>query len=782
MRSFGATCRVRLLCTFIVLALCLDVAYTQQIEFEAQGGTLWANGTPFVIKGVTWEGFEGDWFVADGLWAAKVDDIINKIVQNGFNTVRFTIAMEIVLTPRTPYIDAINVGLNPEFASAQRPTAFSVLQAIINKLATLNVLVVISASSHSGLLPGHDELWYSEDYDMPTVFQFWETLSIQLCTSWNVIGVDLWDRPYGVARWGNFSTSPETDWAKGSASLGNFVNDKCSRWLLFVQGVSQNNVGEKWFWGSDLRGARSTPVALSAPAMNRLVYSVPVWPPSYNGPSLFDGNMTYFSDPAFPNNMPAIWDYQFGWIPAETGVPLVLSNWGANIGSQADRAWFDTLVTYLLEKNIGIGFTRLNPDEPVKGIILPDWVTVDNYKISAMNQFHTDSVLAFVSAGYPTTRRLRFQMIFDADSVDPFYVYSPGTVSLKGNALASRLAQTVQKASSTIHLESIRPYDYLCGLRMDFVPDSPTDGTLVDIVNTLRSATLQRLTDATGGIVRQLIPPSNSSYFPSYTPTPFFTPSATFRASPTFFRAPATATPTDLPTATALPVIMTQVCAASLNSNLPIVAGAGGGIGGVLLVGVAWLIYSRVKKSKKNEKKQMDTRQDAPAYPGYTQEMFMSNDGQMLTEDEYAKYASMMGLDPNTAGYPQDADGLYQSNSPSRASLHNSPSPYLAPSRAGSVHEHGEAMGGYPVDNQSMYSPSPAQSVLSPYAAAAHPASPAMTVASNWEGQSYPLPHPHSQPHSPYPASPMNQAVWQQQLQQQQQQPQEYISHSPRNY
>ena len=75
------------------------------------------------------------------------------------------------------------------------------------------------------------------------------------------------------------------DWDKGAARMGDHVLSECPRWLILVEGVGYDpgapggdDPGAGFWWGENLVGVRTAPVALSNPL--KLVYSPHVYGPS----------------------------------------------------------------------------------------------------------------------------------------------------------------------------------------------------------------------------------------------------------------------------------------------------------------------------------------------------------------------------------------------------------------------------------------------------------------------------------------------------------------------
>ena len=126
----------------------------------------------------------------------------------------------------------------------------------------------------------------------------------------NVIGAVLNNEPHGntgtgmkpPATWGY--TLPEygdTDWKAAAERCAAAILAENPNLYIIVEGVEEYQ-GDTYWWGGNLKGVRDYPIT-SIPAEN-LIYS-----PHEYGPEVY--NQAWFSDPTFPDSMPAIWDEHF---------------------------------------------------------------------------------------------------------------------------------------------------------------------------------------------------------------------------------------------------------------------------------------------------------------------------------------------------------------------------------------------------------------------------------------------------------------------------------------
>src|SRR5207253_2483078 len=140
----------------------------------------------------------------------------------------------------------------------------------------------------------------------------WVLLAKRYAGNATVIGADLHDEPHGSATWGDGNRA--TDWRLAAQRGGNAILAVNPQWLIFVEGVQQYNL--EWAgWGENLRGAAAHPVVLNV--SHRLVYSAHDYPAS-NYPQ------SWFSDPHYPSNLPAVWDHFWGYLYRQDIAPVYL--------------------------------------------------------------------------------------------------------------------------------------------------------------------------------------------------------------------------------------------------------------------------------------------------------------------------------------------------------------------------------------------------------------------------------------------------------------------------
>jgi endoglucanase len=135
--------------------------------------------------------------------------------------------------------------------------------------------------------------------------------------------------------------------------------------------------GNGYWWGGNLQGAASHPVRLRD--QSKLVYSAHDYSPKVWAQS-------WFTDPAFPANLPALWDKQWGYLAKSGQAPVLLGEFGGrSVGADQEGVWQHTLIKYLKQRGIGYTYWSWNPDSgDTGGLLKDDWTTVDRAKLAML--------------------------------------------------------------------------------------------------------------------------------------------------------------------------------------------------------------------------------------------------------------------------------------------------------------------------------------------------------------------------------------------------------------
>jgi endoglucanase len=356
-------------------ALAVVALFTAALAgFTSEGGVLMRDGHRWRMKGASWFGFETSLAVFHGLWANDYNWYLDFLAENNFNAIRIPFSLDTVINDPMP--QSISYGYCQYNATCNLDlkglSSLQVLDRMVAAAALRNIVVMFDMHSFEPDAYANNGLWYDATHPESLVLQGWDKLLRRYADAPNIIGADLKNEPFqGTWNTGN----PSTDWDKAAARIGNHIIASTPSWLIFVEGTANSppcNVG--CFYGGDLVGVLNVPVVLNV--TNRLAYS-----PHCYGPSVYD--QPYFNDPSFPANMPAIWDYQFGYIRNMSGPAVVVGEWGGQM-TGADLVWMDAWVAYLKARDMTDNFVWcLNPDSgDTGGLLESDWKTPDTAKLA----------------------------------------------------------------------------------------------------------------------------------------------------------------------------------------------------------------------------------------------------------------------------------------------------------------------------------------------------------------------------------------------------------------
>mmetsp|Transcript_31381 Transcript_31381/g.45133 ORF Transcript_31381/g.45133 Transcript_31381/m.45133 type:complete len:1278 (-) Transcript_31381:297-4130(-) len=334
------------------------------------------NNVPARIAGTTWSGFESTSFIPLGLWARSYKTVISQMKQLGFNTIKLPFSNQMLRSG--------SVVLGPDFTRNNDLVGLSPLQCmdmIVNYCGVVGMRVILTRFSALAGNSGNEMLWYVPKDNYYTHGRFvadWVMLADRYRNT-AVIGFDLWNAPKLVT-WG--SQDPLTDWHMAAEEVGNAILARNSKLLVIVEGTG---------WGSTLASVASQTVNLLVP--NKVVYSLQL----YSNDTV--PQAAIFSDPTFPDNLPARWDIAFGFIFKKQIAPLYISEFAAALQNPSDTVWIESFTHYLAgyfdggnvssleEGSLGISWTAwpITPYGGIKGILQTDWLSVDSARMSLLN-------------------------------------------------------------------------------------------------------------------------------------------------------------------------------------------------------------------------------------------------------------------------------------------------------------------------------------------------------------------------------------------------------------
>jgi endoglucanase len=335
-----------------------------------------ANNQPVRMTGINWFGLETANYSPHGLWTRGYRDMLDQMKGLKYNTLRLPFASQLFDSGSTP--TSIDYAKNPDL---QGLSGIQIMDRIIAYAGQIGMKVVLDR--HRPDSGGQSALWYTSAYPESRWISDWRMLAQRYAGNTTVIGADLHNEPHGIqggggANWG--SGDLNSDWRLAAERAGNAILAVNSNWLIIVEGVSDYN-GSGYWWGGNLQGAATAPVRLNV--ANRLVYSAHDY-----ATSVFA--QPWFSDPAFPNNLAAIWDRNWGYLFKNNVAPVLLGEFGTTLADPRDRTWLSTLMAYTGTGTDAISFTfwSWNPNSgDTGGILNDDWTSVNTTKQAYLNPY-----------------------------------------------------------------------------------------------------------------------------------------------------------------------------------------------------------------------------------------------------------------------------------------------------------------------------------------------------------------------------------------------------------
>ncbi|HLK04481.1 MAG TPA: glycoside hydrolase family 5 protein [Candidatus Acidoferrum sp.] len=296
------------------------------------------------LASVNWYGFDQEEFVAGGLDHQPLKEIVNKIAEMGFNSVRLPWANETF--EKNPVVADYAVKANPQFRGKH---AMDVMDAVIAALAKAHLMVILdnhmSRADWCCSEKDGNGLWANAEYSEERWLADWKSIVQRYRNQPYVVGADLRNELRSGAQWGG--TDPALDWHAAAERGGNAVLEANPKLLIMVEGPQ---------YSTDFRGAAEKPVVLKIPG--RLVYS----------PHAYASQAVKFQS---YEEMKQALDARAGFLLAqEPGVPLWVGEFGTcqtltNCGPDGtpNGQWFIWFVQYLKEKNLSWCYWPLNGNQ-----------------------------------------------------------------------------------------------------------------------------------------------------------------------------------------------------------------------------------------------------------------------------------------------------------------------------------------------------------------------------------------------------------------------------------
>jgi len=324
-----------------------------------------ADGSPYVIKAISWFGLETGNCAPHGLWSISLDAGLAQIASLGFNTIRLPYSNECLAQAAS---SSVNEAANPTLAGL---SPLQLMDAVIQGAKSYGLSVILDR--HRPDSGAQSELWYTDRYPEAAWIADWTMLAERYAAEPAVIGVDLHNEPHGTACWG--CGDPAIDWQAAAERAGDAVLAANPNLLIVVEGVEKQSTGSTW-WGGGLADAGDAPVSLDV--ADRVVYSPHDYPASIYA-------QKWFTASDYPANLREVWSSNWGYLAEQDIAPVLLGEFGSKLETDSDRAWFESIVSYLSDTGMSFAYWSFNPNSgDTGGIVKDDWVTPQADKLALL--------------------------------------------------------------------------------------------------------------------------------------------------------------------------------------------------------------------------------------------------------------------------------------------------------------------------------------------------------------------------------------------------------------
>jgi endoglucanase len=337
---------------------------------HTDGGTIRdSNNAAYTIKATSWFGMETSDCMPHGLWGTlTIDDALANIKSMGFNTVRLPYSNECLAA--TSIKGNMNYWANRAYALEGKSPL--VLMDTVIARAKANGLQII-LDRHRPSSADQSPLWYTPAYPESKWISDWKMLADRYKNDPTVIGADLHNEPAGAASWGGPAA---TDWQAAATRGGNAVLASNPKLLILIEGIENQGDGSSTWWGGGLADVGAKPVNLTI--AHRVVYSPHDYPASLYA-------QKWFSDANYPNNLPAVWDRNWGYLQKKGIAPVLLGEFGSALQTASDKQWMAQIVSYLGANSMSYSYWAFNPNSGITGgLVQADWRTPEAAKLAAL--------------------------------------------------------------------------------------------------------------------------------------------------------------------------------------------------------------------------------------------------------------------------------------------------------------------------------------------------------------------------------------------------------------
>jgi endoglucanase len=386
MRRLPMTRIARLAAALACLTPCLVFAQsTGDGWWRTEGNRILdAAGNPVRFSGVNWHGMDSENRIMHGLWGGTgrtIERHLDEMKALGFNLIRLPFSSQILAPGAAPLQTAIDPAVNADLLGK---TCLEILDRLVASAGQRGIRIILDYHRLRGggaPEPGH---WYDATVPESQWIANWKGLVGRYRTDPTVVGVDLFNEVHDGVTWEADGVNPAHNWRWAAKRCGNEILSVNPNLLICVQGLDQYQ-GEAGWWGAVHLGVRDHPLSFDVP--NRLVYEIHDY-----GPIVWDQTFHQYSA-GFPNNLPAHWDRQWGFLHNEAVAPVWVGEWGALMDPsrtewpadkhEREALWLEKLRAYIQQKGLSWTWWCWTPESrDTGGIIKNDYSGFNTNKVT----------------------------------------------------------------------------------------------------------------------------------------------------------------------------------------------------------------------------------------------------------------------------------------------------------------------------------------------------------------------------------------------------------------
>ncbi|OGT47291.1 MAG: hypothetical protein A3E83_00730 [Gammaproteobacteria bacterium RIFCSPHIGHO2_12_FULL_41_20] len=386
--------KILILLTGFILSPCYAVATHHQCDAPFELSTIGSQivdqcGNKIKLKSVSWYGAHETPQVPGGLDKQPMQNIVNLIKAGGFNSVRFTFSNQMLHD--THSVDPNRIAANPELINK---TPLQVFDIAVKMLTDAGIIVILNnhtTTSEWCCAYDFNGLWHHPRYQSTAQ---WLNDWVMMVTRYRhnplVAGADLRNevrtgryRDTYIPVNPNWGWGDENDWKLAATQAGNIIHEVNPHLLIIVEGINWTGIPMVNGYRPMLTPVKNNPLILNH--SNKLVYEVHIYGytgPTHTGDDASSRGQKHYRD--FDETaLKTVLDQQFGYVlenNRDYTAPVWLGEFGVGYRSanEKDKLWFQRMVGYMLEKDLGWSFWALNPvraDGTIEefGLLTDDW-------------------------------------------------------------------------------------------------------------------------------------------------------------------------------------------------------------------------------------------------------------------------------------------------------------------------------------------------------------------------------------------------------------------------